>query len=273
MADEQPDVTADELQKERTTSWADVSDDEEGADGDDGDDGDDGSTVALRTSSWADASEDEDEELSDNDVQGGNVVDDDDWSGPHVAGATVEELEAVLAAQYSEYKDSDESEGDDSDDEPEDPSKDDLTLFIPEVKPKVDVKILSKKEQKRLADEAFERELQEAMGAVKDEPAKEAPKEEKKEEPSEEPEDGGDDDDAGSKKKKDKNKKKKAKAKAAAAKKAADAAAAVAEAAKAAEPEDTGPLSVEQKEEAQKQIMAKLAAAKDKKYKSRKKEN
>ena len=31
----------------------------------------------------------------------------------------------------------------------------------------VDVKILSKKEQKRLADEAFERELQEAMGAVK----------------------------------------------------------------------------------------------------------
>ena len=121
-----------------TDAWvyrADVSDDDEADDAGD-DAGDDAAAPSLRTASWADASEDEDvEDVSDVEPEA-DVVDEDDWSGPHVAGATVEELEQVLAAQYAEYHDEESDDSDDSSSDEEPEEKKNLSLFIPEVKKK-----------------------------------------------------------------------------------------------------------------------------------------
>eukprot|EP00035_Acanthoeca_spectabilis_P020777 m.434572 g.434572 ORF g.434572 m.434572 type:complete len:286 (-) comp17734_c0_seq1:255-1112(-) len=86
------------------------------------------------------------------------------WSGPRVEAGTLEELEELMEQQG--YKDETDTE-DESEQSEEDEESLSLKLVAPPVVEKAEpVKQLSKKEKKKLEDEAFERELAEALAAA-----------------------------------------------------------------------------------------------------------
>eukprot|EP00039_Didymoeca_costata_P018797 m.335022 g.335022 ORF g.335022 m.335022 type:complete len:273 (+) comp17493_c0_seq1:223-1041(+) len=164
-----------------------------------------------RIKSWADESDDEDLEDDDEpevDEEGNNEDgDEEDWSGPHVSGTTVEELELALSQHYRDMESSDEES--ESEEEAED-----IKLVAPVLakKPEPPAQPLSKKEQKRLADLEFERQLAEAMGTVPDseKAGADTATKEKKEEPKQEEKEQSESSSSNNKKKKKKKNKKKA---------------------------------------------------------------
>jgi hypothetical protein len=85
------------------------------------------------------------------------------WSGPRAEAGTLEELEEMLGATGI-LDGSDEDESEESEDDNDNALS--LKMVAPPVEESEPVKQLSKKEQKRLEDEAFERELAEALNAV-----------------------------------------------------------------------------------------------------------
>eukprot|EP00037_Helgoeca_nana_P027794 m.321810 g.321810 ORF g.321810 m.321810 type:complete len:227 (-) comp27594_c3_seq9:6167-6847(-) len=92
------------------------------------------------------------------------------WAGPRAEAGTMEELEELMEAQGFRNEES-ETETEESEDEEEPLS---LKLVAPPIEKVEPVNQLSKKELKKLEDDAFERELAEALVAAGAPPLPEA---------------------------------------------------------------------------------------------------